>query len=402
MDATTTAEGSRPIDSPASAVAALTRHLSAVDEEEIAADAGVGRVLAASPVTDRPSPAADVSALDGYAVCARDAGAGALPVVGESRAGSRPEVFRPGTAMKISTGAIVPQGADTVVRREDCELRGDRVHFTGGFHFGAGVRREGENAAAGARLGRAGDRITPALGGACAMFGVQRVVVHRRVRVATVVTGDEVVDTAGHLQPWQLRDSNGPALRAMLGSAPWVEVVQHERAGDDPAATRISLQKAFERADLVLVTGGVSVGEHDLVPAALCELGARTVFHRLKQRPGRPLLGAVLPGGKAVLALPGNPVSVLVTARRIARAVAAHMAGIRESECTHLVRVRGHDRPLDLWWHRLARLVAQGEAEVCDGKGSGDVIAAAASNGFVEIPPGETSDGPWPFYPWAW
>ncbi len=402
MDATTTADGPRPIESPAGAVAALTHHLTALGGEDIPADQAVGRVLAKSPVTDRPSPAADVSALDGYAVCVHDAGAGVLPVVGESRAGSRPDAFQGGTAMKISTGAIVPHGADAIVRREDCEHRDGRIYFTQAVHSGAGVRRQGENAAAGAPLGRAGDLVTPALAGACAMFGARRVAVHRRVRIAILVTGDEVIDAAESLAPWQLRDSNGPALRAMLGSSPWVEVTSHERTGDDSDATRSSLRKGIERADLLLVTGGVSVGEHDVVPAALSELGARTVFHRLKQRPGRPALGAVLPGGKAVLALPGNPVSVLVTARRMARPVAAHMAGIREGERTHVVRIRGHDRPLDLWWHRLARLVAPGVAEVCDGKGSGDLIAAAASNGFVEIPPGETSDGPWPFYPWAW
>jgi len=152
----------------------------------------------------------------------------------------------------------------------------------------------------------------------------------------------------------------------------------------------------------VLLTGGVSAGQYDFVPGVVAALGAKTVFHRLPLRPGGPILGAVGPDGQAILGLPGNPVSVLVTARRLARTVLRHLAGFACASCpVPVVRVTNDDgRTLNLWWYRLVRLTGPGVAELVPAQGSGDVVALARSDGFVEIPPNASGAGPWPYYGW--
>lgn len=388
--------------SPAEAVAALARHARPVETEELPRTRAFGRVLAQGIVTDRQSPAADVSAMDGFAVRVEDTARGELPLAGEARAGRSTGSLRSGHAMPISTGAPIPAGADAVVKKEDATVVDGRVAFSGRISVGQNIRRAGENGPAGAPVSAAGAIITPALAGAMASFGVGSVRVYRRVRVGVVVTGDEVVGDREAPAPWQLRDSNGLTLAAMLASAPWVEAVVLPRIGDDASATRRAIQDAASVADLVLLTGGVSMGDHDHVPSVLRGAGADIIFHRVAQRPGRPVLGAVLASGVPVLGLPGNPVSVMVTGRRMARAIAARLAGAAHDEHVPRVQVRGHERALDLWWHRLVRVTMDGGAQIADGRGSGDVVAAATGDGFVEIPPGQAGAGPWAFYSWAW
>jgi molybdopterin biosynthesis enzyme len=143
------------------------------------------------------------------------------------------------------------------------------------------------------------------------------------------------------------------------------------------------------------------MGDRDFVPRALEILGAAVVFHRLPQRPGRPVLGALLADGKPVLALPGNPLSVLVTARRIATPVLSRLAGLVQALPPPSVTLDASDvRALDLWWHRLVRLTGPGRASLVEAASSGDFVAGARSAGFVETPPGATGTGPWPFYAW--
>jgi molybdenum cofactor synthesis domain-containing protein len=185
-------------------------------------------------------------------------------------------------------------------------------------------------------------------------------------------------------------------------SRAWTELSEQRRIGDDPAALRDAAQSLLRGADALLLTGGVSMGPRDFIPAVLAELGARVVFHRLPQRPGKPILGAVLPDGRPILGLPGNPQSVMVTARRFGLPVLARLAGLREPGFPWPARLEGAgETRIDLWWHRLARVVGPGVVEAVDGRGSGDVSAAARSDGFCEVPPGQSGPGPWPFYPWS-
>src|SRR5690606_36999866 len=239
---------------------------------------------------------------------------------------------------------------------------------------------------------------------------------------------------------FQLRDSNGPTLAAMFTGRPWIGAIDRARAPDDPGAIRGALSAMLEEgADAAIVTGGVSMGDYDHVPEVVRSLGAEVLFHKLPQRPGKPMLGAIL-DGRPILALPGNPVSVMVTARRIAMPVLRRMAGFAADPPPPAVTLTNPgDKTLDLWWHRPVRLGAgsgagvyppgeghvlspqsgaglhpagegrvlsssagaPGLATLITSKGSGDIPAAAGSDGFVEIPPGASGAGPWAFYGWG-
>lgn len=389
--------------SPADAVRALIERLVPVGTERVPLEVASGRVLAEALVADRPSPAIDVSAMDGYAVDSARFGAGVVPVAGEARIGRAPERLAPGSAMKISTGAPVPIGADAVIKREDVVERGDSIECPEGMAVTSGlnVRGRGENLGGGAPVADTGARIGPGVAGALASFGRSRPLVYRRVRIALLVTGDEVRDAGDAVEDWKLRDSNGPALRALFGGEPWIELLPARRSADDPALIRNAAEEALSAADLLLCTGGVSMGDRDHIPGVLRDLGAEVIFHRIPQRPGKPVLGAVTPNRQAVLGLPGNPLSVMVTARRMACPVAMALAGIMREPPPRLISIDGDGKRLDLWWHRLVRLTTPGKGELAEGRGSGDVPSAARADGFVELPPGQSGAGPWPFYPWS-
>lgn len=411
--------------SPAEAVAAVRDELQPLAAETVTLDEARGRVLAATVVADRDSPALDVSAMDGFAVraawlasMASDAG---LPIASgpdsEARIGC-PPVLAPAVpaAVRIVTGAPIPLGADAVIRREDVIEKGERVRLTvlpNSIRPAAYIRRQGENAAAGAGILSAGALLGGAAIGALAAFGARTVAVHRRVRVALISTGDELVPAEITPQPWQLRDSNGPSLAAMLGARGWCEITSRihvrDEAGEAGGLAR-ALRSALASADAVILSGGVSMGHRDFVPGVVAALGGRTLFHKLPQRPGKPMLAAIVQPAemthpRPVLGLPGNPVSVLATGRRLAIPILAKLAGVAEAALAVPSRpVEADGLTLELWWHRLVRetLNANGESELrlVPPKSSGDIVAAAGAAGFVEVPPGASGSGPWPFYAW--
>ncbi|MCC6320797.1 MAG: molybdopterin molybdotransferase MoeA [Phycisphaerales bacterium] len=404
------------VTSPADAVCAMVERCSRVGVEEVELGAALGRVLAAPAKADRPSPAADLSAMDGFACRIEEARSGPLPIRGEVRIGSRPAGLEPGCAARIVTGAAIPERADTVIRIEDAQVEGEIFRLSGRalveVRIGANIRRRGENLEPGAEFVACGREITPAVSVALATFGVGRPVVFRRVRVAVISTGDEVIGIEDTPTPWQVRDGNGPGLRALLGCRPMFECVMNAHIGDDPGHIRAGIERAIACADTVLMSGGVSMGHRDFVPNCLRGMGAEVLFQKIPQRPGRPVLGAVMPSGQPVFGLPGNPLSVLVTARRIAIPVLAHRAGVTTPTRPMGIVLEADDLPgIPLWWHRLVRLSnlagqspgAHGAVAIpVDGRSSGDVVAACRSDGFVEVPPGLSGPGPWPFYPWVW
>lgn len=403
-----TGGGAGSFVSPAAAVHALAERAARAGTERLPLAHAAGRVLAEPLKADRPSPAADVSAMDGYAVRLSGLSPGRRPVAAEAMIGREPPALDETAAgvVRIVTGAPVPPGADAVIKREDVRELGEAIEIgeatIAAAHPGLNIRRRGENIAAGDEVVGAGRAIDAAVAGALACFGVAEPLVFRRVRVGVLVTGDELLGPGETPSPWRLRDSNGPALAALLGPCAWAEVVGPRRAPDEPEAVRSAAAALLAECDALLVTGGVSMGDRDFVPRALEEAGAEILFHKLPQRPGKPVLGAVTRDGKPVLALPGNPVSVLVTARRMACPVLARVAGLADPPAPSLVTVEGGStKRLDLWWHRPVKVTGPGRARLVEGMGSGDLVSAARGDGFVELPPGETGPGPWPFYPWT-
>ncbi len=389
---------------PRDALDALLARIEPLGSENVPWSEASGRVLAEAVVADRDSPSCDVSAMDGYALRRADLARGVLPVAGEAAIGRPPPPLPEGQALRIFTGGPVPSDADAVVRREDTDEHPDHVRVAPDLRVaqGANIRRRGENVRAGTRVVEAGALLDPAGVTALVSFGVARPSVHRRVRVGVLVTGDELRDVEADVEPWELRDSNGPALRALLSARPWLVLEAVERVADDLRATTDAVEALLERCDALLLTGGVSMGDHDHVPDAVRKAGGEVVFHRLPIRPGKPLLTALGPRGQVILGLPGNPVSVMVTGRRFGLPALGRRAGLTDAERPRPVveLVDPDARTLGLWWYRIVQRRQDGRARLVPNQGSGDLVAAARSDGFVEIPPGQASAGLRPFWTW--
>ena len=293
----------------------------------------LGRVLASEVAAPDPVPGFDNSAMDGFAVRAADiadASADApvsLDVVDESRAGAPAsrQVGR-GEAIMISTGAMVPDGADAVVRVEDTSAHDGRVDVGVAVEAGRNVRRAGEDVRSGEVVLSPGTPLGPAELGVLASIGCARPSCARRPRVAVLTTGDELREPDEPLRPGGVRNSNAhsvPALVARCGA----EVARVEMVPDDPAATRAAIEASLA-ADVVVLCGGVSVGEHDHVRAALAGLGVDEAFWGVALRPGKPTSFGVHRDGALVFGLPGNPVSAMVTFLLLARPAIEALLGL--------------------------------------------------------------------------
>ncbi|HYQ02168.1 MAG TPA: gephyrin-like molybdotransferase Glp [Polyangiaceae bacterium] len=282
--------------------------------ERIELGLGVGRVLAEDLMARSPLPGFDYSAMDGYAV-ARSAFEGAgpwsLPVRGESRAGSLATPLAVGSACRIFTGAPVPEGADAVVMQEDVTRDGDNARFAAAPALGAHIRRRGEDLPEGAVALAKGTRLTPFHIGLAAAVDRSELLVTRRPRVTILCTGEELRSPGSPATPGTIPDSNGPSLAALVAATGAIPQLA-PRIGDSLEATEAALRDALRGCDLLLTVGGVSVGEHDLVRAALARVGAELEFWKVQIRPGKPLAFG-RHGSTAILGLPGNPVSAQLT-----------------------------------------------------------------------------------------
>jgi molybdopterin molybdotransferase len=277
----------------------------------------LGRVLAADVASSDDVPGFDNSAMDGFALRAADtAGAtesapAVLRVAGESRAGEPyGQVVAPHEAVRISTGAMLPQGADAVLRSEDAREQDGTVLVVQPLAAGREVRRAGEDIRAGEVVLHAGMTIGPAELGVAASTGAAELLCARRPTVAIVVTGDELVEPGKPLPEGSIRNTNGYALPAQVAAA-GATVSSVETVGDDYPETVATLRRALA-ADVVVTSGGVSVGPHDHVKPALAQLGVEEVFWGVALRPGHPTWFGTA-GRTLVFGLPGNPVSAMVT-----------------------------------------------------------------------------------------
>ncbi len=307
----------------------------------------VERVLAEDLVARQDLPSFDNAAMDGYAVKLAD-GAAVFRVRDVVRAGAPAGApLAPGEAVKIMTGAPVPEGTDAVVMRELTETaEGGRVRVLQAPKPGENLRRRGEDVRAGDPLLQKGALIRPYEVGLLASQGFSTIPVIRRPRVSVLSTGDELVAVERTPGPGQIRGSNGPALAAAVGR--WgAEVATHPPLPDDPALLRAAFASALERSDVLLVSGGVSVGDFDHTKKLLEELGLRTVFWKAAIKPGKPLLFGRM-GEKIVFGLPGNPVAALICAEEFVRPALEKMGGHRPVHPSyHLEGVVENDYPKD-------------------------------------------------------
>ena len=293
--------------------------------EEVGVGAAAGRVLAEDVRSAVDLPPFPSSAMDGYAVRVADL-PGALSIVGESAAGAPfAGTLGPGEAVAISTGAVVPDGADAVAPVEIVVKQDNRVEIERRLDAGASIRPRGGDVRAGDVVVAAGTRLEPASLAGLAAGGVASVSCSLRPRVAVLATGSELVLPGEPLGPGQIYESNTLMLAAALSVA-GAEIVSAPSVPDDEASLRAALERGLE-CDVLVTSGGVSVGEHDLVREVERELGVEEVFWRVAIKPGKPLAFGTR-GATLVFGLPGNPVSALVGAELFVKPALRALQGI--------------------------------------------------------------------------
>ena len=360
--------------------------------ERVALGEAAGRVLAQDMRAPSALPAFPSSAVDGFAARSADAGK-TLRVVGESAAG-RPftGTLQPGTAARILTGGAVPDGADTVVMVEDVSVAGDVVTVPSNLQPGTNFHRPGADVRAGELVLRAGTQLGAAELGLAAALGFANVDVYRRPRVALMSTGDELVEVGQEPGPGQIVDSNRWALLAALREA-GADVTSLGIAPDQREALRSVVGGALEAADVLITSGGVSVGTHDLVKPLLESLGTVHVG-RVKLKPGKPFTFATLPQGKLAFGLPGFPVSSLVTFEVFVRPALRKLQGFAKLQRPTLPVRLGYDAraTADRTEYQRVTLVRQGSelvAQTTGSQSSSRLLSLAGAQALVRIAPGD-------------
>ncbi|HET8714286.1 MAG TPA: molybdopterin molybdotransferase MoeA [Holophagaceae bacterium] len=358
-------------------------------------DEALARLAAAIPApaweglrADRDDPALDLSAMDGAAMRSED-GAAPRTVIGAHFAGDDPSRFAvgPGEAVRIMTGAALPPGADCVVPVEQVRLEGDLLTPALAPKAGDHVRRRGSHARAGDGLPEEGRPLTAARVGLRAWTGLPAPP-PKRIRVGIASTGDEL---HGDPAPWQIRDSNGPML-AMLAHNLGAWALRLPPLPDVKGALEERLSD-LTGLSVLMTSGGVSMGEKDLLPAALKALGAEILFHKLRLKPGKPMLAAIL-GRTVILGLPGNPQGAYLNARIFLPLVLARLEGMalpelwRRGELLEAVPNPGH-RPL-----LQPCLLEDGRLTPLPNRSSGDLVTLAQADVCAWIPEGGAAPGP--------
>ena len=367
--------------------------------ETVPLDACGGRTLATTVRAERDQPPFDRVTMDGIAIAHADWASGVrrFQVLGLQGAGAPPvPITRPGDCVRIMTGAACPPGADTIIPVERLELQGS-VATVAAADVAARqfIHARGSDRGAGEVLLGPGARLGPAEVAVLASVGIAAVSVSAVPRVAAISTGDELVDPGEPVEPYQVRSSNDFAIEASLHRSGLARVTR-TRLKDDPEAMLTAIRSLHESHDALILSGGVSMGDFDFVPGVLESLGAEVVFHRIRQKPGRPMWFGLSRAGKPIFALPGSPVSTLVCLTRYIAPALRYAAGLIEDppERVRLTeRVDGPDLtyflPVKLSWSDAGVALAEPRPT----NTSGDFVSLAGTDGFVELPAGKHAAG---------
>ncbi len=370
------------------ALGALLRGAAPIEETEtVSTLEATGRVLAADQFSTVNVPPLDNTSMDGYAVRAADCASGEakLRVAQRIPAGSIGEQLAPGTAARIFTGAPIPPGADAVVMQEVCTTDGDDVIVRHKPKSGEWIRRAGEDIRAGSRILERGVKISPQACGLAASVGLASLPVYRRLRVAVFFTGNELVMPGEKLPEGAIYNSNRFTIRGLLQRL-GCEVNDLGIVPDSLAATREAFRRAAATSDLIVTSGGMSVGEEDYVKAAV-EAEGEIDMWRIAVKPGKPLaFGKV--GRAAFIGLPGNPVSLFVTAVVFVRPFILRRQGVSQ------VEPRAFPMRADFDWPKpdvrreflRVKLNAEGGLELFPNQGSAVLTSAVFADGVVDNP----------------
>ncbi|HCA26385.1 MAG TPA: molybdopterin molybdenumtransferase MoeA, partial [Betaproteobacteria bacterium] len=355
------------------------------DTESVETASALGRVLAAPLRATVNVPPLDNSAMDGYAVCAADldpAGETRLPLAQRIIAGGVGQPLARGTAARIFTGAAVPPGADAVAMQEDCAPEEGAVVIRPAAPVGENIRRTGEDIVIGATVLTEGTRLRPQEMGVAASIGLAALPVFRRLRVAVFFTGNEIVMPGQPLAEGQIYNSNRAALRGLLAGL-GVDVIDLGIVPDGLEPTVAALRQAAAQADVIITSGGVSVGEEDYVKAAVAQQGALEMW-KVNMKPGKPLAFGRI-GGAFFLGLPGNPVSALVTFCLFVRPFLLRCQGAAAAALVTFPVAAAFDWPRAGKRREFLRAkLAQNTAELYPRQGSGVLTSAAWADGLGE------------------
>ena len=364
----------------------ITRSASVlVEQQTIPLINAVGRTLANNVVARIYVPPYDNSAMDGYALACQDWQDGKRFTVSQRvAAGQHPQPLMPGTCARIFTGANIPSGADTVVMQENTELEGDKVIFTKQPTSSDNIRPLGQDMQIGQTVVKVGEKITPIHIGLLSSLGITEVIVYKQLNVGILTTGDELIPTGEKLKEGQIYNSNGPMLSALVAQAGH-NVSHCLHTADTPEDTKTALKTLMQSCDVILSSGGVSVGEEDHVKDALEKLG-KVHLWKIAIKPGKPLVHATLQG-IPFLGLPGNPSSTLVTYHWFARLLL--------SICAGQVAELPKSYPVDAGFNRNKVIQRDEFLRVSIGKdglayahpqqSSGALLAACESQGYLHV-----------------
>ena len=389
---------------PAHALEAILAHATPLPARSLPLDECAGKILRESLCADRPFPPFDRVSMDGVAVCSA-AFTGSALVEGLCPAGTpRKALIYRANALEVMTGAVLPEGCDTVIPVEWIRREGDRIVLSDdqALQPGQFVHRAGSDLPAGAPILHPGVRLLAPQIAVAATLGKTRIEVSTRPRVQIVTTGDEIVPVFASPLPHQIRSSNSHALATSLVLAGF-DQPELRQLDDERTVLETGLNTALAGADVLLITGGVSAGAFDFVPEALARAGAETVFHKVAQRPGKPLLFARGPVGQLVFGLPGNPLSCLVCLHRYVLPALFRLMGAGLRSAPVAVRLgAGFSCDNQLTLFKLAS-IEQGIATPLTASGSGDLVTPARSDGFVELPSScGAAEGSWfTFHSWS-
>ncbi|WP_242479259.1 gephyrin-like molybdotransferase Glp [Lamprobacter modestohalophilus] len=396
----TKSSAAKPLSVEAASAQLLAAARAIEDREQLPTMDCLGRVLAEPVISGTDLPGWDNSAMDGYALRIADlhASDGWLPISQRIAAGQCGAPLAPGTAARIFTGAPLPAGADTVVVQEVCTPERDGLRIdaktSAEIRTGDNIRRRGEELQAGSQVLAAGTRLGPQHLGLAAGVGAAQLQVYRRLRVAVLASGDELVMPGEPLGPGQIYNSNRFLFRALLQGL-GCEVIDLGIVKDDREATLAALSQAAEQADLVMASGGVSVGEEDHVRPAVEQLGSLDLW-RVAMKPGKPVAFGRI-GETPFIGSPGNPVSLFVTFCLFARSFIERMQGLGDAALpTPLWLPAGFEltKPVKRRDYQRARLEIDptGKASIqrFHSTSSAALSSLTWANGLVVIPPGES------------
>jgi len=366
------------------------------DVETVATLDANGRVLAKAQVSGLNVPSADNTQMDGYAVRAADCAAGAATLTVSQRipAGHVGQPLLPGTAARIFTGAMIPEGADALVMQEQCELAGNVVTINHAPRPGEWIRRTGEDITHGSVILAEGTRLRGPELGLAASVGLAQLPVRRRLRVAVFFTGDELAMPGEPLAPGAIYNSNRFTLRALLENL-GCEMTDFGIVPDALDATRAVLRQAAGGHDLIITSGGVSVGEEDHVKPAV-EAEGKLSLWQIAMKPGKPLAFGEIARGDNVaffMGLPGNPVSSFVTFLMFVRPFILKLQGVREPAA---LAPKSYRLRADFDWLKAdrrneflrVRVNGEGGLELFANQGSGVLTSTVWADGLVDNPPG--------------